>query len=203
MLAARSRAAAGPTAPARGLFLHSVEYPPRGVACRPAFETCLKPVPASPATLKAVMPSASRTSAFARVTALAGKRPTHAAFAWLHGNPKKIMDWQMAVVGDPGASVRRTGARAMAVGALRRGGACRGPHRRNRQRARIPVSAPGMTPKAPGPSWSCPRISIPCFPAALRSIRPSRKGTAATGWRRPERATTERASRGCSRLRTR
>lgn len=28
MLAARSRAAAGPTAPARGLFLHSVEYPP-------------------------------------------------------------------------------------------------------------------------------------------------------------------------------
>jgi len=28
ILAARSRAAAGPTAPARGLFLHSVEYPP-------------------------------------------------------------------------------------------------------------------------------------------------------------------------------
>ncbi len=28
MIAARSRAAAGPTAPARGLFLHSVEYPP-------------------------------------------------------------------------------------------------------------------------------------------------------------------------------
>ena len=26
ILAARSRAAAGPTAPARGLFLHSVEY---------------------------------------------------------------------------------------------------------------------------------------------------------------------------------
>jgi tripeptide aminopeptidase len=47
------------------------------------------------------MPSASRTTAFARVTALAGKRPTHAAFAWLHGNPKKIMDWQMAVVRIP------------------------------------------------------------------------------------------------------
>ena len=47
------------------------------------------------------MPSAARTSAFARVTALAGKRPTHAAFAWLHGNPKKIMDWQTAVVGIP------------------------------------------------------------------------------------------------------
>jgi tRNA pseudouridine38-40 synthase len=28
MIAARSRAAVGPTAPARGLFLHSVEYPP-------------------------------------------------------------------------------------------------------------------------------------------------------------------------------
>jgi tRNA pseudouridine38-40 synthase len=28
MISARSRAAAGPTAPARGLFLHSVEYPP-------------------------------------------------------------------------------------------------------------------------------------------------------------------------------
>jgi tRNA pseudouridine38-40 synthase len=28
MIAARSRSAAGPTAPARGLFLHSVEYPP-------------------------------------------------------------------------------------------------------------------------------------------------------------------------------
>jgi len=28
MLAARSRTAAGPTAPAQGLFLHSVEYPP-------------------------------------------------------------------------------------------------------------------------------------------------------------------------------
>jgi tRNA pseudouridine38-40 synthase len=29
ILAARSRAAAGPTAPARGLFLHSVEYDER------------------------------------------------------------------------------------------------------------------------------------------------------------------------------
>jgi tripeptide aminopeptidase len=47
------------------------------------------------------MPSSSRTSAFARVTALAGKRPVHAAFAWLHGNPKRIMDWQIAAVGIP------------------------------------------------------------------------------------------------------
>lgn len=47
------------------------------------------------------MPSAPRTSAFARVTALAGKRTTHAAFAWLHTSPKRIMDWQMAVVGIP------------------------------------------------------------------------------------------------------
>ena len=47
------------------------------------------------------MPFAARTSAFARVTALAGRRPTHAAFAWLHGNPKKIMDWQAEVVAIP------------------------------------------------------------------------------------------------------
>src|ERR1039458_1529166 len=33
-------------------------------------------------------------SAFSRVTALAELRPVHAAFAWLHGNPKTIMDWQ-------------------------------------------------------------------------------------------------------------
>jgi tripeptide aminopeptidase len=47
------------------------------------------------------MPSASRISAFARVTALVGKRSIHAAFAWLHGNPKTIMDWQTAVVAIP------------------------------------------------------------------------------------------------------
>jgi acetylornithine deacetylase/succinyl-diaminopimelate desuccinylase-like protein len=33
-------------------------------------------------------------SAFSRVTALAEQRLVHAAFAWLHGNPKTIMDWQ-------------------------------------------------------------------------------------------------------------
>jgi len=37
-------------------------------------------------------------SPFARVTALAGQRPVHAAFAWLHGNPKRIMDWQTELV---------------------------------------------------------------------------------------------------------
>jgi acetylornithine deacetylase/succinyl-diaminopimelate desuccinylase-like protein len=37
-------------------------------------------------------------SAFSQVTALAGQRPVHAAFAWLHGNPKTIMDWQTEVV---------------------------------------------------------------------------------------------------------
>jgi acetylornithine deacetylase/succinyl-diaminopimelate desuccinylase-like protein len=40
-------------------------------------------------------------SAFSRVTALASQRPVHAAFAWLHGNPKKIMDWQAGVVAIP------------------------------------------------------------------------------------------------------
>ena len=40
------------------------------------------------------MPPYSRTHAFSRVTAIAGQRPVHAAFAWMHGNPKTIMDWQ-------------------------------------------------------------------------------------------------------------
>ncbi len=40
-------------------------------------------------------------SPFARVTALAGQRPVHAAFAWLHGNPKRIMDWQAEMVAIP------------------------------------------------------------------------------------------------------
>jgi acetylornithine deacetylase/succinyl-diaminopimelate desuccinylase-like protein len=40
-------------------------------------------------------------SAFSRVTALATQRPVHAAFAWLHGNPKTIMDWQAEMVAIP------------------------------------------------------------------------------------------------------
>jgi acetylornithine deacetylase/succinyl-diaminopimelate desuccinylase-like protein len=40
-------------------------------------------------------------SAFSRVTALAEQRPVHAAFAWLHGNPKTIMDWQAEMAAIP------------------------------------------------------------------------------------------------------
>ncbi|MGH9590367.1 MAG: M20/M25/M40 family metallo-hydrolase [Terracidiphilus sp.] len=47
------------------------------------------------------MPLLSRTSAFARVTSLAAQRPVHAAFSWLHRNPKRIMDWQAQVVAIP------------------------------------------------------------------------------------------------------
>ncbi len=47
------------------------------------------------------MPLLSRNSAYSQVTALAGRRPVHAAFAWLHGNPKAIMDWQAALVAIP------------------------------------------------------------------------------------------------------
>ncbi len=43
----------------------------------------------------------SGNSAFSRVTALATQRPVHAAFAWLHGNPKTIMDWQAEIVAIP------------------------------------------------------------------------------------------------------
>lgn len=42
-----------------------------------------------------------RKSAFSQVTSLAARRPVHAAFAWLHKNPKTIMDWQAAVVAIP------------------------------------------------------------------------------------------------------
>jgi len=48
------------------------------------------------------MPLFLRNSAFSRVTALASQRPVHAAFAWLHGNPKTIMDWQTRLVVIPG-----------------------------------------------------------------------------------------------------
>ena len=40
-------------------------------------------------------------SPFSRVTSMAAHRPVHAAFAWLHGNPKRIMDWQAEVVAIP------------------------------------------------------------------------------------------------------
>jgi acetylornithine deacetylase/succinyl-diaminopimelate desuccinylase-like protein len=43
----------------------------------------------------------SNNSAFSQVTALAEQRPVHAAFAWLHGNPKTIMDWQAEMVAIP------------------------------------------------------------------------------------------------------
>lgn len=47
------------------------------------------------------MPVLSSASAFSRVTALAAQRPIHAAFAWLHANPKTIMDWQVELVTIP------------------------------------------------------------------------------------------------------
>src|SRR5690348_9189231 len=43
----------------------------------------------------------ARNSAFARVTSLAGRRPLHSAFAWLHANQKRIMDWQAKLVSIP------------------------------------------------------------------------------------------------------
>jgi len=47
------------------------------------------------------MPLVPPSSAFSRVTALAAQRSVHAAFAWLHGNPGKIMDWQARLVAIP------------------------------------------------------------------------------------------------------
>jgi acetylornithine deacetylase/succinyl-diaminopimelate desuccinylase-like protein len=47
------------------------------------------------------MAPSSSNSAFSRVTALAAQQPVHLAFAWLHGNPKTIMDWQAEMVAIP------------------------------------------------------------------------------------------------------
>ena len=47
------------------------------------------------------MPTPHATTAFARVTALAAERPVHAAFAWLHANPKTLLDWQAEVSSIP------------------------------------------------------------------------------------------------------
>jgi tripeptide aminopeptidase len=43
----------------------------------------------------------AQNSAYGRVTALAGQRPVHAAFAWLRRNAKRIMDWQAELVAIP------------------------------------------------------------------------------------------------------
>lgn len=47
------------------------------------------------------MPLFSSAAAFSRVTALAALRPVHAAFSWIHANPKTILDWQIDVTGIP------------------------------------------------------------------------------------------------------
>ena len=43
----------------------------------------------------------SRSAAFAKVTSLAAKRQVHGAFAWMHNNPRTIMDWQAKLVAIP------------------------------------------------------------------------------------------------------
>ena len=47
------------------------------------------------------MPLSSTPSAFSRVTSIAAKRPIHAAFAWLHGKAKTILDWQTELCAIP------------------------------------------------------------------------------------------------------
>ena len=47
------------------------------------------------------MPSFSRITAFHRVTALAAQRTVHAAFSWLHNNPKTLIDLQTERVAIP------------------------------------------------------------------------------------------------------
>lgn len=45
----------------------------------------------------------TRNAFFARVTILAARRAVHAAFAWMHQNPKTILDWQIDLSRIPGA----------------------------------------------------------------------------------------------------
>ncbi|HZB88190.1 MAG TPA: M20/M25/M40 family metallo-hydrolase [Terracidiphilus sp.] len=58
------------------------------------------------------MPLLTRKTAFSRVTAIAARRAVHAAFAWMHNNPRTIMDWQARLVAIPappfGESARAT-----------------------------------------------------------------------------------------------
>src|SRR5215469_13329895 len=43
----------------------------------------------------------ARSTALSRITALAARRAVHAAFAWMHNNPRTIMDWQARLVSIP------------------------------------------------------------------------------------------------------
>lgn len=47
------------------------------------------------------MPIFSRSTAFSRVTAIAAQRSVHAAFTWLHNNPKTLIDRQAELVAIP------------------------------------------------------------------------------------------------------
>src|SRR5579862_2613145 len=47
------------------------------------------------------MPMFSRITAFNRVTLIAAQRPVHAAFSWLHNNPKTLLDLQAELVAIP------------------------------------------------------------------------------------------------------
>ena len=47
------------------------------------------------------MPIFSRSTAFTRVTAIAAQRPVHAAFTWLHNNPKTLIERQAELVAIP------------------------------------------------------------------------------------------------------
>lgn len=47
------------------------------------------------------MPLLSRNSSLSQITSIAARRPVHAAFAWLHRNPKTVMDWQAELVAIP------------------------------------------------------------------------------------------------------
>ena len=111
----------------------------------------------------------SRSSAFSQVTALATERPVHAAFAWLHRNPKTIMDWQTRAGGHSRAALRRTGTGRVARRPLYRGR----PQPRSTPippaTSSQPSPPPTSRPKALALLSCFPRILTPSFPPAPRS----------------------------------
>ena len=66
----------------------------------------------------------AQNSAFSCVTALASRRPVHAAFSWLHRNPKVIMDWQAELVGIPAPPFGETVRSEWLTGRFKDAGLC-------------------------------------------------------------------------------
>ena len=108
-------------------------------------------------------------SAFSRVTALAERRAVHTAFAWLHGNPKTIMDLKPSWRPFPRHPLASRPARPGSPSAFRRPvSAMWRPTRSETFTAGYPRQ--NCPPRAPGQWWCSRRIWIRSFRRRRRSI---------------------------------